>query len=462
MTAAHSKWSASGFEAMMLCPGKLTMEAGKADSTSVYAAEGTAAHQVLTWCLQQRVPASHFLGCELSLNKGGRVTEFCMPGDRPQRVAPDGANMVVEWQFTCDEDMVRHVQVTLDYVDVLMQVPGAVLLVDQKVNYSSYLGVPFDEAWGTLDITVILPDEVVTIDFKYGRGVEVKAEKNPQMSLYTGGVLRVLEAMGEKPERVRLVISQPRTSVAPSEWDCSTEQLETWLRSTARSAVASATNADRHRDAPGFRITYLRPNDKSCKFCRAKATCPAARAEVAQTLREGAAPATPDEFDALVAEQPSADMEVAWLAAALKKVDYIEDWAKAIRAEAERRMFDGADVPGFKLVAGKKGNRAWSDRAQAEAQLKAMRLRVEQMYELKLISPTSAEKLAPSYDKVGNVKPLKEGAPEPLIGPRQWAKLKGLITQSEGRPHVAPIDDARPAITVAAVADDFSVVEAMA
>jgi hypothetical protein len=172
-------------------------------------------------------------------------------------------------------------------------------------------------------------------------------------------------------------------------------------------------------------------------------------------LREGAAPATPDEFDALVAEQPSADMEVAWLAAALKKVDYLEDWAKAIRAEAERRMFDGAEVPGFKLVAGKKGNRAWSDRAQAEAMLKGMRLKVEEMYDLKLISPTSAEKLAPSYDKLGKVKPTKEGMPEPLIGPRQWPKLCALITQSEGKPHVAPADDPRPAITVKAVADEF-------
>jgi hypothetical protein len=440
VTAAHSKWSASGFEAMMLCPGKLTMEAGKADSTSVYAAEGTGAHQVLTWCLQRGVPASDYLGRELFLNKAGRMVE-----------ARDAAGFT----FTCDDDMVRHVQVTLDYVATLMAMPGAVLLVDQRVNYSSYLGVPFDEAWGTLDVTVILPDEVVTIDFKYGRGVEVKAEKNPQMSLYAGGVLQVLDAMGEKPARVRLVISQPRTSVAPSEWDCATEDLETWLRSTARSAVASAMNAERHQDAPGFRITYLRPNDKSCKFCRAKATCPAARDEVAQTLRQGAAPATPDEFDALVAEQPSADMEVEWLAAALKKVDYLEEWAAAIRAEAERRMFDGQSVPGFKLVAGKKGARAWSDPAQVEAMLKAMRLKTEDMYSLKLISPTAAEKLAPAYDKTGKLKPLKEGAPEPLIGPRQWPKLTALITQSSGKPHVAPADDARPAIEVKATVDEF-------
>jgi hypothetical protein len=347
VTAAHSKWSASGFEAMMLCPGKLTMEAGKADSTSVYAAEGTAAHQVLTWCLQQRVPASHFLGRELFLNKAGRMVE-----------ARDTAG----FEFTCDEDMVRHVQVTLDYVDVLMQVPGAVLLVDQKVNYSSYLGVPFDEAWGTLDITVILPDEVVCIDFKYGRGVEVKAEKNPQMSLYTGGVLQVLDAMGEKP-----CARAPGHQPAAHERGAQRVGLQHRGAGDLAAQHRAQRRGQRHeRRAPprraGLRITYLRPNDKSCKFCRAKATCPAARAEVAQTLREGAAPATPDEFDALVAEQPSADMEVAWLAAALKKVDYLEDWAKAIRAEAERRMFDGADRAGLQAGRRQEGRRAWSDR----------------------------------------------------------------------------------------------------
>ena len=85
MTAAHSKWSASGFEQRMLCPGSYVLQAGKPDNTSKYAAEGTAAHQVLTWALQEDRPASAFIG---------RVIES------------DG------FTFEVDEDMARHVQVT--------------------------------------------------------------------------------------------------------------------------------------------------------------------------------------------------------------------------------------------------------------------------------------------------------------------------------------------------------------
>jgi len=132
--------------------------------------------------------------------------------------------------------------------------------------------------------------------------------------------------------------------------------------------------------------------------------------------------------------------EAAWLAATLSKVDLIEDWCSAVRAEAHRRLTAGEPVPGYKLVQGKRGNRAWADPDAAEAQLKAMRLKVEEMYDLKLITPPSAEKLAKAK----------------VIGPRQWPKLQDLITQSEGKPHVAPDSDPRPALTVTPVVDDFT------
>ena len=99
----------------------------------------------------------------------------------------------------------------------------------------------------------------------------------------------------------------------------------------------------------------------------------------------------------------------------------------------------GDDVPGWKLVQGKKGARQWSDAKAAEEALKAMRLRQDQMYDMKLISPTSAEKLAK----------------DEIIGKRQWPKVQELITQTEGRPHVAPATDSRPALDIRPVADDF-------
>jgi hypothetical protein len=124
----------------------------------------------------------------------------------------------------------------------------------------------------------------------------------------------------------------------------------------------------------------------------------------------------------------------------------VELWLKAVRAEGERRMFAGQVVPGFKLVQGKRGARRWSDAEAAEQQLKAMRLKVEEMFDLSLISPTAAERLTKAKD-----------GEKPAIGPRQWAKLQTLIVQPDGKPSVVPVTDARKALAIAPPADDFEV-----
>ncbi len=104
----------------------------------------------------------------------------------------------------------------------------------------------------------------------------------------------------------------------------------------------------------------------------------------------------------------------------------IEGWCAAIKAEAFRRA-EGGELPGFKLVSGKRGARAWASAEEAETTMKAMRLKVGEMYNLNLISPTQAEKL------------LKEA-------PRRWKRLQSLVTQPPGKPTLVPVADPRPAL----------------
>lgn len=92
-------------------------------------------------------------------------------------------------------------------------------------------------------------------------------------------------------------------------------------------------------------------------------------------------------------------------------------------------------VSGFKLVTGKQGNRAWRDEVEAEELLKSFRLKQDQMYSQKVISPTQAEKL------------LKKESP------RRWTKVEALITRSDGNPTIAPESDPRPALNVNPVND---------
>lgn len=432
MTAAHSYWSASKFESLMLCPGKIVLEDGAPDNTNAYAAEGTAAHQVLTWALQEERPAAAYIGRQIHLNAAGKP---CEPAD-------------AVYTYAVDDEMAEHVQVCIDYVNDLRGDDG-VVFADIRVNYSTYLDVAEDTAWGTADVIIARGAELIVVDFKYGRGVEVDAERNPQMSLYGLGALQAYQGLVADFERVRMAISQPRIKRAPSEWDCSVEELETWGRSTARSAVATCQQAkaiDRTNvvSAVSWEDVFLRPAEKACKFCKAKATCPALRAEVSAAAFD-ITPASPDDFaEAVLPFTGYTHTDAAWISASLSKVDLIEDWCKAIRAEAERRLLAGDQVPGWKLVAGKKGNRAWSKPADVEALFKSMRLKESEMYDFKLISPATAEKLAKAK----------------VIGPRQWPKVQEMITQSEGKAHVAPVSDSRPALVVTPVVDDFTDVTA--
>ena len=425
----HSYWSASGFKAVMLCPGKKVMEQGLANLTNEYAAEGTAAHQVLTWALQADCDAADFIGTPIHLDSFGK------PCDQ----------VVAAFTFVVDEDMVEPVQVCIDLVRELCA-GGGQLMVDQKVNYSKWLGVDRDQAWGTLDVAVIFDEEIVVLDYKHGRGVWVDAERNAQMSLYALGAVDLYGDVADF-KRVRMLISQPRLTTKASEWDCTLEELERWGYGEARSAVNTCEVARLNVGASfdhaemTWEQTFLRPQEAACKFCLAKATCPALRDAVTETVF-ASAPASVEEFADLTVpgREHVKPTDEAWLAAALDKADLIESWVKAIRAEVETRLLAGTTVPGYKIVQGKKGHRKWSNPSEAEATLKSMKLKQEEMYDFSLISPTSAEKLHKAK----------------TIGPRQWPKLQGLITQSEGKAHVAPATDPREAIVVKPVADEFA------
>jgi hypothetical protein len=405
--AAHSKFSASAAKRWMSCPGSMVLSAGLPDSSSKYAEEGTRAHTLLEWYLKPGSPTPPF--------------EISSDMDEAVNIALKSIK-----EMTAEADLV---------------------LAETRVNYANYLGVPEQDGFGTSDVIAINGTELLVGDYKHGRGVEVDAEHNEQMMLYGLGALNAYEDVADI-ETVRLVIFQPRIKSAPSEWSISVADLKHWGISRARSAASSVLNAEAMRpdvgDAGQWGETFLRPGEDQCRFCKAKATCPALRAAVAETV-SGNVPATPEKFD--VVTQPVqllalADDPAAWLAACMAKADLIEDWLKAVRAEVERRLLAGQAVPGYKLVQGKQGNRAWADKAQAEEVLKSFRLKVEEMYDLSLISPTTAEKLAKAE----------------VIGPRQWKKAEALITRAPGKPSVAPLSDKREALVVGPVADEFETV----
>lgn len=418
MAELHSYFSASGSKKWMACPGSLVLEAGCGhDGTTIHSATGTAAHKLFEAAiLGEREPAD-WLG-ETIEDRG-----FVIP---------------------VDQRMVDAVTTAVANARKMTKGFGLVR-AETTVNYASFLAVPTEKAFGTSDLIAVgfNAGEVQVHDYKNGAGVDVEVEGNTQAMLYGLGALNEVEDIADI-SKVTMVVHQPHTDREPKVWTISATELKTWGLSTARSAAASCINAERLvADLPEqeWIDTFLRPGSH-CRegFCKARATCPALRKDVLDTVFDGTA-ATVEEFEnaAKVVTPGSAD-GADWLGAVMAKSEMIEDWVKAVRAETERRLLAGAPVPGFKLVQGKRGNRAWSDPNEAETMLKTFRVKLEDMYDFKLVTPTAAEALFKAEK----------------IGKRQWPKLQALITQADGKPSVAPESDKRVAIEVRPVAEEFS------
>jgi hypothetical protein len=424
MTGQHAILSPSGFKALMLCPGKPAMERGRPDEASEYAAEGTAAHFLGAFCLEQGQQAPLHLGREI-------VVSDDFTGFAPEIVAGlDPAADIRTFRVTAE--MAEAVQI---YIDTVRDYQGSdgTLFVEQELPIDHITGE--EGAEGTGDAIIVRGSEIIVIDLKYGKGVEVSAEDNPQLKLYGLGALRKFDLVGDIA-RVRTVISQPRVSSAPSEVDYTVSRLTAWGEGEAKTA-ARISLAMYTGECPDL---VLKPAEDACRFCKAKGDCPALAGAVQEALgREFTDLTTADaiERDAIVETSVATADAAGELGARMDAVPLVEIWCKAIRARVEKHLLDGKPVEGYKLVQGKRGNRAWSDETLAEAVMKKMRLKKEQMYEFKVISPTTAEKVLKAT-------------------PKRWAKVQTLITQPDGKPSVAPLSDKRPALEVKTLESEFT------
>lgn len=399
----HAHLSPSGAHRSLRCPASLQAEALVPDYDSDYAAEGTRAH----------------------------TAAACVLNGDLEAVVYD------------DDEMAKHVA---SYVKLVREYAlGGTLLVEQKVDFGKFM---FDDgprpmieivdketgeilseeasAFGTSDAVILKPalEQLVMIDLKYGMGVKVDAEENEQLMCYALGCLHEFDYLGPFKEIV-LVIHQPRLKHV-SEWVISTEQLLAFgERAKLGFAVALGPN-------PPFI-----PGKKQCKFCnlpKATGGCAAQKAEalapvgedVDLTAFESLALSVAEAKDQLKQNLKAVPDED--LGRRMHAVELAEIWCKGVRAEMETRMLlQGVQVPGWKIVQGRQGDRKWTNEEEVAAQLKKWRVKDDEAFKKKLISPPQAQTVF-------------EGSP------KRWEALQAFITRSDGKPSVAPDEDSRPAI----------------
>ncbi len=331
--ATHAKLSASGSERWLKCTGSIKAEEGYANVSSIFALEGTAAHELAELALTQAKPASNFIGIPLPETNAIEVTQ----------------------------DMADYVQIYIDYVQSL----GGIQMYEQRVDFSEWV----TEGFGTSDAIIIKDKTLHVVDLKYGKGVQVYADDNSQGMLYALGAYSDYSTIYEI-DNVIISIVQPRLDhIDQSEPIAIQDLLKFGEYARLKAEEALSDNAPRSAGV------------KQCQFCKAKATCAELQRVTDKTLLS-----TFEQIDNV----PKVDVLThEQLRYALDNKKLIVSWLDAVEELVTNKLHDGETFKGYKLVEGR-SLREWSNEMEAENRLKE--LLGDDAYNKKLLSVTQAEK----------------------------------------------------------------------
>lgn len=390
----HALLSPSGAKKWLSCAASLACEKDIPNTSGKSAVTGTACHTIAEVHLNQYIkgtalPLEREVGAYVLDEGKGQIKALINP--------MKGAVLITA-------DMIEQVRKYTDYCKAIIDVATYAKL-EMRVNLTEVLHPGYEgvETFGTADLVAVQElantDEHMLIigDLKTGRH-RVEAKENKQLMLYALGVYRRLKRRYNITV-VRLVIFQPYAGGA-SEWDISVEGLELFAK-FARKRALLALDAY-FRGKKNLKASDFRPSVDGCQWCRFSEQCAARTKTVNSILAEE----LEDDFALeLTPEQLVAEYEK--LPLLRQHIDKVE---KAMAAA----LHSGKKVPGYKLVEGRPGNRAWKD---ADAVFEKYGTMLQKVV---LMTPTEAVKVIPEEE------------------------LKDFITRKPGAPCVATADDKRP------------------
>lgn len=271
--------------------------------------------------------------------------------------------------------------------------PG--VFIEQQVDVSRWVPGGF----GTCDCLLIGGGLLHIIDFKYGQGVPVNPERNPQLMYYALGAYELFRETDEI-EVVRMSIVQPRMQEEPQTWELPLADLLTWAREVLQPAAKLAWRGE------GEFVT-----GEHCRFCKAHPNCRAWK----------------DKYGPLAGFEPypePATLSDEELGEWLQKLEGLAAYAKDLEEYAQQALLGGRSLPGWKLVQGR-STRKWTDQDAAFQQMEHDGIDEAMLYIRTPISLTAAEK---------------------MIGKKKFAEtMSAFITRAPGAPKLAAASDPRPA-----------------
>lgn len=363
----HAILSASASERWLNCPPSARLCEAYEDKGSDYAAEGTDAHALCEFRLKQA----------LGIPAENPIENLSWYNEEMEECAAGYAAYVVELLETAKQTC-----------------SDPVVMIEQRVDFSRWV----QEGFGTADCILIADGVLNIVDYKHGKGVEVSAESNTQLSLYSLGALEIFDGIYDI-DRVCVHIFQPRKSNVVSSMMDKIDLYE-WADTelTEKAQLAYEGQGEFHCG-------------EWCRFCKAKAEC-RERAEVNLALARY-------EFQspALLDDEEIADI--------LGKVDALTAWAADVKEYALQQAVSGKEWTGWKLVEGR-SNRKYTNDAVVAAAVESAGF---DPYERKVLGITAMQKL------------LGKSRFEELLAP--------YIEKPQGKPTLVPESDKRPAMNTA-------------
>lgn len=390
----HALLSPSGAKKWLACSASLACEKDIPNTSGKAAVLGTAMHTIAEMHLNQYIkgtalPLEREVGAYVLDEGKGQIKALISP--------MKGAVLITA-------DMIEQVRKYTDYCKAIIDVATYAKL-EMRVNLTEVLHPGYEgvETFGTADLVAVQElantDEHMLIigDLKTGRH-RVEAKENKQLMLYALGVYRRLKRRYNITV-VRLVIFQPYAGGA-SEWDISVEGLELFAKFAQKRALLALDAY--FRGKKNLKASDFKPSVDGCQWCRFSEQCAARTKTVNSVLAEE----LEDDF--------ALEMTPEQLVTEYEKLPLVRQHIDKVEKAMAAALHSGKKVPGYKLVEGRPGNRAWKD-AEKVTELYGDKLTKEV-----LMTPTEAVKVIP------------EG------------ELKDFITRKQGAPCVATADDKRP------------------